>query len=116
MYNKQLERELKIIVQSLKSHETISVLDILEKKENVFMDKTFQSMQPHHLESGINCTCCTLTHNKINSTGFGRTRQEALVNSAKSYLENLITTNTLVPQLRTALKQKGIRTTPTPLP
>jgi len=59
-----------------------------------------------HLESGINCTCCTLTQDKFVATGFGRNQQEALINATKNYLETLIATNTLVVQLRTALRQK----------
>jgi hypothetical protein len=52
----------------------------------------------------LNCTCCSLTQEKITATGFGRNQQEALINATKNYLETLIATNTNIPQLKNALK------------
>ena len=63
----------------------------------------------HNKESGINCTCCTLTYDKFTATGFGRNQQEALINAAKNFLETLIATNCFIPQLRIALKQRDLQ-------
>lgn len=59
-----------------------------------------------YVESGINCTCCTLAYDLFTATGFGRNQHQALINATKNYIENLIATNSFVPQLRSALRQR----------
>lgn len=96
-------------MQNLKGEEINRITETLERDHNILLRKNFTSKFLCYEESGINCTCCTITHDRFTSTGFGRNQQEAMINATKNYMETLIATNTFVPELRTAIRKRDNR-------